>query len=393
MNKKIKTLVISNSPLLAYNAACCLYDWGCLVDAIVSDQFSPFEISKYWHKYIKIEADWLTSSNNSDTLVKFINDYCCRHKIDIIVPADVTSNLALLKNSNKIQFATLFPTPSDDQFIQLNNKWSFANLANKCHASHPQTWLLEKPEQIQDFVLEFPVIVKPLAESGGKGVYRVKSFQQLSHYVQDCFQSEDLPILIQEHIEGYDLDLTILANHGEVICWTIQKRRMEESGMEFLVDESILNLGRSIVAEINYHGVVDFDIRYDINRQIPVLIEANPRFPGSLRFKLWSGVNLPGFGVMIALNQSIPCFNPAVGVCFDYGISPKRLLLNLFNQNKTRNQESEYTKTASKMNAEDLMPHLINWIISQYPFKKNSNLKWYLANDLPEKYICKTEED
>jgi predicted ATP-grasp superfamily ATP-dependent carboligase len=256
-------------------------------------------------------------------------------------------------------------------------------LANKCHANHPQTWLLEKPEQIQDFLLDYPVIVKPLAETGGKGVYRVKSFQQLSHYVQDCFQSEDLPILIQENIERYDLDLTILANHGEVICWTIQKRCMEKSGMEFLVDESILNLGKIIVTEINYHGIVDFGVRYDIKRQIPILIESNPRFPASLRFKLWAGVNLPKFGVMMALNQSIPCFNPAVGVCFDYGVSPKYFLLNLFNQNKKR--ETEYTKIAWKMNIEDFIPHLVNWIISKYPFQKR-NLTWYLANDLPQKY-------
>jgi len=95
---------------------------------------------------------------------------------------------------------------------------------------------------------------------------------------------------------------------------------------------------------------------------------------------------------MIALNQPIPCFNPAVGTCVNYGISPKHFLLNLFSQNKTSNQETDYTKTAWKMNIEDFIPHLINWMISKYPLKKK-NLTWYLANDLPQKYTFKTEED
>jgi carbamoyl-phosphate synthase large subunit len=379
--RKVKTLVVAGSPFLAHNAAACLWHAGCSVEILGVWGWSNYRLSRAHRRFERVDPALLKQEGNTPELVAQIEAYCRRRNIDVVVPGDVTATLAILPYRDGLRSAQLFPTPTHDQFIDLHDKWFFSRVAAACGSRHPKTCLIESPDRLSALDLAFPLIVKPLRRTAGEGVFRIDTPEDLARHVDGCFRKNELPIIAQEWIDGYDLDLTLIVDRGKPRAWTIQRRGAGFPVVEFINDPAILDLGRRIVTHTGYHGVVDFDIRFDERNHVPVVIEANPRFPGTLRFKLWAGVNFPAIGIAMALGESLPRdFVPPVGFCVDPGISPKRLLRALAHGHFVPEDLRGYSTTAWRMNYQDPAPHFLNWFASK--LKREAQKPWTMAGTL-----------
>jgi hypothetical protein len=110
---------------------------------------------------------------------------------------------------------------------------------------------------------------------------------------------------VQEHVPGDDVDVTLLVDHGRVVTGLVQQRLADGRSLRFSATPDLLAPVEQIAAAVGFHGVMDFDLRHDPASGRIVVIECNPRFPGSLLNKVWAGVDFAFDGVALALGFPI----------------------------------------------------------------------------------------
>ena len=161
----------------------------------------------------------------------------------------------------------------------------------------------------QNLELNFPFILKKKQSSGGLGIYRINSYQQLIFLKKTLkinFASEQW--YIQEYIKGLPISCTVISDGSNARVISINRQIIGEKFLnapkEFIycgniVPANLLKEDNKIVAEIslfltkalNLRGINGFD--YVLRKHYPYLMEINPRIPGSLRVSEEAlGINL-----------------------------------------------------------------------------------------------------
>jgi predicted ATP-grasp superfamily ATP-dependent carboligase len=217
-----------------------------------------------------------------------------------------------------------------ERFEELYDKASFAAILEQHSLPHPETKTIRSLEELDALEIPFPAIVKPTQGEGGAGITTVASREALR---EDLASRGDLglqPVVVQAFVPGHDIDLSLLAEKGRIVAWTIQRRR-EDGAMEFVDRPDVFGLCRELVDWTGYNGVVHIDLRIDERDESVVFIEANPRFWGSLCYSTWVGVDFLDLGLRLAEGESAPnAFVPVTGESPYLGVtrgSLPRLLL------------------------------------------------------------------
>lgn len=294
------------------------------------------------------------------TILDLIERYCLEHQVDFIVPADLPSIFLLAEQGGALRSARVFPLSQPDLLRRLNDKGEFDRLLRSLKLPAPKTRLLDSPEQARTEPLEFPLMMKPLRGEGGAGVRRVDSRAELTSLVTLHGASFGWPCLVQEFIPGEDIDLSLLADHGRVVAWTIQRRPPgPKEVIEFLLHPRVLEIGSDLVAACRYHGVIHFDMRIDRRTNEALMIEANPRFWGSLRHSVWSGVNFPALGLALANGENVVRqFKPAIGPCRDPGLAIRPLVSALLRGKRRPEAWSRATEVGWRCHWSDPLPEI-----------------------------------
>ncbi|MCP4641754.1 MAG: ATP-grasp domain-containing protein [bacterium] len=363
----MKCLVVSGSAYLAHSVATCLWVAGHTVHILGNWRFSHYRLSRAHRRYEHFRPDGIEFEPVSGQLVDRVESYCAQHSIDLVVPADASAITAILRHTDRIRSARLFPLPTLAQFDLLNDKWSFAEVTEACGVGHPDTRLIRTVDDARNIDLPFPVVVKPLNRSGSQGLAVLSTPDRLRSHIASCETKGETPLIAQRFIEGCDMDATVLVDRGEVIAWAIQRRDIENSAVDFVRDDAVLNMVRTIASHVGYHGVLNIDVRYDARQRRPMAIEANPRFPGPLLFKLWAGVNFPAMGAALAYGDDPRAtFTPPFGRCVNCGVSPRCLCKALLRGRLVPPGFSEYTETAWRANYRDPVAHLAAWFVDRF---------------------------
>jgi predicted ATP-grasp superfamily ATP-dependent carboligase len=348
-------LVVAEMPVYGFSVVSSLGAAGIRCDVVATHRRSLCRWSRYCRRFYPVSSDRLLRQDPK--LAAEICELGRSRRVDIIVPADLESGLLLTTHRALFEERMLFPLAPPELLLRLHNKSSFAKALTEAGVEQPRTMVLESAEHLPDLDLQYPVVLKPLAASGGEGVWVAESREAVVAYLAS--ERCELPRLVQEFIPGGDVDLTVLADHGRILAWVVQ-RRLPGGLMEFFHDDAVLETGRRIVQHTGYHGIADFDLRLDKRDGRIKMIECNPRFPGSLRFKTWAGVNLPHLGVMLGKGQSAPePFVEPSGRCTDVAVSPRKLLSALAHGRLAPANLTEYTRRCWMMNLRDPLAHAI----------------------------------
>jgi predicted ATP-grasp superfamily ATP-dependent carboligase len=258
--------------------------------------------SRFCKKYI---SSFITeSSQGAENIADVINDYCKQQKIDIIIPSGLLGTFLVALIKEKLSYSSVFPINDADKIYNLNNKWQFYQLLRQHNIPTPKTRLIETPEQIKLLNLNFPIMIKPLDRGNGYGVKKINSIVDLHGYISNASQINNLPILVQEYVFGYDILLNVLAENGKLIAWTINRR--VPYFFEFFQDENILEIAHKIIDSCNYTGVANFDIRFDERSNSVKVIECNPRFWASFGASVSYGIDFVNLGILLAQGQKLP---------------------------------------------------------------------------------------
>jgi predicted ATP-grasp superfamily ATP-dependent carboligase len=218
------------------------------------------------------------------------------------MPIDVPAIRCLSQHRKKIvKSNTLGLLPTFEIFDTADDKAELSKHLTLYNIPAPQTFLYKKGEICNESPLGFPVILKLFENiGGGAGVFIFNDNESLKNFF---LNSQVNPgYLIQEYIEGYDIDCSVLCDQGNILAYTIQKGIMKgtndftpQLGVEFLFEEALYEVVEKLMVSLNWSGVAHIDMRYDVKDENFKVIEINPRFWGSLDASLIAGVNFPHF--------------------------------------------------------------------------------------------------
>lgn len=295
MKPKTKIVFLCGDDIIDFKVLYCLFFVFSEIHIIANNENSILKFSRYKKKFTFIP--WSVYEKDQELTVQVIKEYLIDNSIEFIMTGGSESSAFLHKYRYNFNFANVFPTMDNIKLEQIDNKWKFAQILISEGISTPATLYIDSKDMVASDNREaienrfiFPLIVKPVHGDGGQGVCKVNSFEELQEHILGNHSYNSLPLIIQDFIDGYDIDLSFIAENGTVLSQAVQKWTDEEV-LEFCRHEEIEQLGEKIIRLFNYSGAGHFDMRIDYKTGKAYVIECNPRFWRSITAAMWSGLN------------------------------------------------------------------------------------------------------
>lgn len=96
----------------------------------------------------------------------------------------------------------------------------------------PDFKLIIKEEDLEGFVLKFPVFIKPVAEGTGKGISdksRVNNFEELNSRIKEMLKKYKQPVLVEEYLGGREFTTGIVGTGLGAKVWGTMEIVSKES--------------------------------------------------------------------------------------------------------------------------------------------------------------------
>lgn len=317
----MRALVIGNNTTLALSVVSALGAAQREAD-VLSEWYAPrLRFSRYCRHYQRVPYGSLDLENLTGDGLQLLQDYCHTNAIDLVIPADLRATIGLAKLADSE--LPRFPVATPEALGTMHDKWLFHQLLEHEQLPSPRTELLDAqaPEAL---TIPFPIIVKPAAGEGGEGIHICESADQLAQLCASAAISSSRHIA-QQLIIGHDVDVSVLADHGRVVAYTIQHTETDDT-KRFVLDEPMLEVAKGIIRATQFHGLAHFDMRVDGQTGAVYVLECNPRVWGSLMYSVWAGVNFIELGCELALGRRPPASVPPTERVWHQGVAPRRLL-------------------------------------------------------------------
>jgi len=196
-----------------------------------------------------------------------------------------------------------FPT-----LVAVHKKDSLCNIAKKLDISIPKTF---KPNCLSDLGSIWNeigpgkrAVIKLLNSNSSKGVFYVTSHEELLRKYESLIEGNNFTVreypIIQEYVKGDGYGVSMLFNRGKLRAKFAHKRLREKvstggtSTKRVSVKNPILEESAEyLLSYLKWHGVAMIEFKYNEKEKKGWLIEANPRFWGSLALPIQAGVDFP----------------------------------------------------------------------------------------------------
>ena len=208
-----------------------------------------------------------------------------RHRPAALLPLTVEAvRIAVDHHADLASVGAVPPAPPVASILAVTDKGRFAQFAAETGLPVPATIAVETIGEVRQAALELglPVVVKPV-DGGPK--HLVRRWQQL-----DGIQV-DGPHVVQEFIEGDDVDCSLLAEAGEVshaLCQTNLRPHESLCGLPVAVraveSRAARELACRLARDLSWSGLAHVDMRIDRHRGRLVVFEMNPRLWASHLF-------------------------------------------------------------------------------------------------------------
>lgn len=279
------------------------------LNGVASDVFVIGVISPLWrivHPARFLPLDFDDSQENVDLLAQAINKVAAVHANCVVIPADTIAGGMLIAAAPSLQ-CTLFPSPSRALLDAFEEKWLFYELCGAHGIATPPSLLIGKKDGLSFHqitqTIQPPIVVKPTNRMGGEGVVVVANPGEYESKILLNAAYPFSPLMAQQFIPGRDIDISILADGGEILCSAVQIK--VGKSVYFLEDRRLLDMVKTLVKQTGFTGVCHFDAREHEGDGSLWLVDANPRFWGSLDAARWCGLNFTVAGLAVALKQTI----------------------------------------------------------------------------------------
>lgn len=261
--------------------------------------------SRYCADTVVYPSPW----NDEEGFVAVLRDTCRWHRITTLYPMTdlvmqhVQSHRAVFENR------TTLPIASPESFTLASDKYRIMALAKNIGVPIPQS-LFVPDGNIDQYLTElpaFPLIVKParsVVRENGKwtrtSVHCVNSADELLRLFRTIPYLRN-PSVIQKRIQGGGVGVFALANDGDPVVLFAHRRLREKppAGGVSVLRESIAlpqpatEYAVRLLRHLKWHGVAMVEFKEEERTGVPMLMEINARFWGSLQLAIDAGIDFP----------------------------------------------------------------------------------------------------
>jgi predicted ATP-grasp superfamily ATP-dependent carboligase len=302
MTRSFSVLILDGGDYGMLKILRCLGQAKQVTSHILSrDQRPLAKYSRYCRKY------HYNQSHNDVEWIKLTKDLVAQYKIDILLPTTNESIEFTARNYDNLKEVALIPpTPNLEQLKITKDKWSFYCFVKEHSLPAPQTIFFADEEKITCEPgafnsVEFPVLLKPTKEMGGRGIVKIDSFSDLYNVIEQkkTLQSGQ-QYVVQNYIAGEDLCLGAFCRRGKILSYVLQKDLLSlnnsyghQKVMEYVHNDQAIEVGRRLISVLDWNGLAFIDFRIDKRDNSVKLLEVNPRLGRAFMGALSAGVNFP----------------------------------------------------------------------------------------------------
>ena len=272
---------------------------------------------------------------NDSKFIDSVLNIAKKYNVDVIQPL-VTKELEVFANNidlfleNGIKVCV---SPIDNLQIA-NDKGKLIDELKKANIKIPKYYKITDPLEFKNVAKELgypeePICFKPTKANGSRGFRIIDNTKDRvdllfnekpnSTYIKfeeanDILTSmADIPeLLVMEYLPGDEYSVDLLVNHGEV-KYCMPRIRLKMNGgistnCTVVNNEEVIKYCTEVAEHLKLHGNIGIQVRYSIDNKVKIL-EINPRVQGSIVACAAAGVNLPYFGLKLALGEEIPEVN------------------------------------------------------------------------------------
>jgi len=270
-----------------------LYNLGYDVD--VTTPFSKFFTLCTYSKYCNQVHAFRSKPNNLSDYGQELFNLIRKNQYDAIIPVGLNSNIVLSKYKKLFLKYTKLIISDWDKMQIASDKYLSTLFVQNLKIPVPESVLIKNKKDI-DKIRKYPVVLKPLHESGGFIRY-CNNQNELLFYLKQYNGKE---LVGQEYVKGFGCGFYGVYLEGELLATYMHKRLKEFplTGGPSVIAESfynkkLYNYGHKIAKKLCWSGPIMVEFKYDEENDDFKLIEINPKLWGSLDLTIKSGVDVP----------------------------------------------------------------------------------------------------
>jgi len=304
--KKISILIPDGESPFAYHVLNCLADVDDVEVHILSAAANALarysRATKSFHLLKKGQRP-----------VDGVAEVCAKVQVDLCMPVGADGVYYFAQHREETEKTTnLLLMESADNLDNIGDKAKFAELLRAHRLPHPHSITSRAQLDLEIQNLTFPVLVKPRGGGGGEGIDKCEYSEALIARVdsQENFFEE---YLIQEYVEGEDVDCSTFCRDGKILAYTMQKglyvdpdSYLPAQGIEFVHHPGVFEVASKLVSTLKWNGIAHVDTRIRSTDGSIDIIEINTRFWGSLEGSFHAGVNFPYVACLASLGREVP---------------------------------------------------------------------------------------
>lgn len=250
--------------------------------------------------------------DNVGLFAESILNLIIRENAGVLIPVTDVSTYAILKYQHLFTNIAAIPINSFKTYWAASNKFALLKTAAQFDIPYPATVFIDTSsgQSLEQNLLKlkFPVIIKPQAsiQPCGKGIrktaVRFANNRDELMQITSIDKSFTMPYMLQEVVCGEGIGIFAFCSEGEILS-AFSHRRIREKppwgGISVLcestpADPVALESAKKLLKALNWNGIAMVEFKRDNARNsIPVLMEINARFWGSLQLAIDAGMNFP----------------------------------------------------------------------------------------------------
>lgn len=250
---------------------------------------------------------------------EYIIDLIKNGKYDLVFPSFEFSARILSHNKEELSKYAIIYSNDADIFDKANDKNEVMRVCMENDIPCPYTLFgVERPEDIANSKLKYPIIIKPRRSYGGRGFHPFDNEQELKDYVKEKNISL-ADYVVQERIPADRIGVSCNAfvdRNGDVkscfsyVCKHMYPEVGGTSTLNAMIDRPDLVVTcKKLLKKMNVRGVVGIDIMIDSRDNIGKVIEINVRPAHAITIGFISGFNLCQQIMEDAYEQPVTEFN------------------------------------------------------------------------------------
>ena len=290
--------------------------------------------------FFMVDKHYVAPPGDSPDFIKSILNICNKEQVDVVLPLSTNELMSFSRNVDKFKKEGIRVAVSRSEALEIaNNKARLYEHLNNNGILVPKTINVNTVKEFESAIYklgypENPVCFKPQFSKGSRG-FRIinenidkldllmkykpdSTITTLEETIKILSDAKKFPeLIVMEYLPGREYSVDTLVRNGNAIITIPRYREVIKQGISFIgvveKNTEVIDISNKSVKSIGLDYNIGIQIKYSADNE-PSVLEINPRVQGTIVLCTAAGVNMPYFGVKLALGEEIPKCEPKWGL-------------------------------------------------------------------------------